>query len=197
MAIQFVPQTSSTTPDNVYTDPRYTSYAGKYFNMPNCVRYAYGRWWCILGSEPMGLYNLGNAESWFGKVTQFRKEPAGSPDCIPKLGAIICFADGPYSGLGHVAVVERIDSNGICHFSESNYRGAYFWYGVHKGNASNNYGFHYAYRFQGFIYLPTDYDPPGPGPGPGPDPDPPPYRPSQGNMFDSDFFLKYTKRRPF
>lgn len=188
MATQFIPRTNS---NGMVGNPCWYSSNPYYLNgygLPNCTCYAWGRWMEILGQAPTTLApSNGNAETWWGNTTQLAK---GS---TPRLGAVICFADGPYSGLGHVAVVERIDSNGICHFSESNYGGAYFWYDVHKGNASNNYGFHYAYRFQGFIYLPTDYDPPGPGP----DPDPPPYRPSQGNMFDSDFFLKYTKRRPF
>ena len=66
------------------------------------------------------------------------------------LGAVVCYADGDYSGDGHVAIVEQIfDDYAIV--SNSGYN-AYFWQLDHialngrfpRGN----------YRFQGFIYNP-------------------------------------------
>lgn len=193
----YVPQLTAYSPDNVYTDYRYTSPQGGYYNMPNCVRYAYGRWWCILGYQPTGLGYLGNAENWFANCTAFAKIPATDPNCVPKLGAIVCFADGPFSGLGHVAVVEKIYSNGSILTSESGYH-AYMFKCEKVGNRSTNWGYHSAYKFQGFIYLPEDFDPPDPGPDPPPDPDPDPHPQPPYNPFGFNKPLWfYCKRRPF
>lgn len=193
----YVPQLTPYSPDNVYRDYRYTSSAGGYVNMPNCCRYAYGRWWCILGTQPFGISGLGNAETWFANCTAFTKIPASDPNCIPKLGAIVCFADGPYSGWGHVAIVEKIYSNGSILTSESGLNA--YWFKCEKvGNRSTNWGYDPAYKFQGFIYLPEDYDPPDPGPDPPPDPDPDPYPPPPYNPFGFDKKLWcYCKRKPF
>lgn len=136
----------------------YSSALNPYYpanGLPNCTCYAYGRWAEILGRKPEGL-SLYNAENWYATTVGFDK---GS---VPKLGAIICFADGPYSGLGHVAVVEQIDTDGTVTFSNSAYNGQYFY--LRSGKASNNYGYESAYRLQGFIYLPDDYDPHPPQP---------------------------------
>ena len=193
----YVPQLTAYSPDNVYTDYRYTSHQGNYFNMPNCVRYAYGRWWCILGYQPTGLGFLGNAEEWFANCTAFTKVPAGDPNCVPKLGAIACFADGPYTGWGHVAVVEQIFSNGTVKFSEAAYPSGP-WHRLVSGNSSNNWGYSWAYRFQGFIYLPDSYDPPDSGPDPPPDPDPDPHPQPPYNPFGLKKPLWfYCKKRPF
>lgn len=142
--------------------------------LPNCTCYCYGRWAEILNRKPEGL-SLYNAEEWYATTTGFLKGP------LPKLGAIICFADGPYSGLGHVAVVEQIDADGTVTFSNSAYNGQYFY--LRSGKAENNYGYEWAYRLQGFIYLPDDYDPHPPQPIP----------PSH---FKKPLWF-YCKRRPF
>ena len=123
--------------------------------LPNCTCYAWGRWAEIMDVVPTGL-GRHNAETWWNETTGFNKGQT------PKLGAIICFADGPYSGLGHVAVVEQIDSDGTVTFSNSAYNGQYFY--LRSGKASNNYGYERAYRLQGFIYLPDEYDPHPPEP---------------------------------
>ena len=192
----YVPQLTAYSPDNTYTSVYYTGTTGGYYAMPNCVRYAYGRWWALLGQQPLGLNQLGNAENWFANARGYSKAAAGTSGCVPKLGAIACFADGPYSGYGHVAVVEQIFSNGTVTFSNSAYHGSQFY--LVQGNANNNWGYHSAYRFQGFIYLPEDFDPPDPGPDPPPDPDPDPHPPQPYNPFG---FKKplwfYCKRRPF
>lgn len=187
----YIPQTTYYYPDNVYTSTYYQASNSTYYALPNCTRYCYGRWWALLGAEPTFMRHLGNAETWWTKA------PASiQRGSTPKLGAIICLANGPYSGWGHVAIVEKIDADGTCHFSESNFKGAYFQYDVRHGNASNNYGYG-EYDFQGFLYFPYDYDPdvdPTPPPDP---PDPPTPAPTPGgNRFTSNFFL-YTKRRPF
>lgn len=165
------PQLSEYSPDNVWTSPFYQGALGGYYAMPNCTRYCYGRWRSLLGYWPSGLANLGDAEQWWGSVTAYAK---GS---TPKLGAIICFRDGPYSGLGHVAVVEKIYDDGCVIFSNSAYRGD-MWY-KKSGTAAHQYhdgghgepGYEAGYVFQGFIYPPVDFDGPGdntPDPGPGP-----------------------------
>ena len=60
----YVPQLTAYSPDNVYTSPYYTGIAGGYAPpMPNCTRYAYGRWWALMGSQPSGLANLGNGHA--------------------------------------------------------------------------------------------------------------------------------------
>lgn len=168
----YVPQLTAYSPDNVYTSPYYTGLAGGYAPaMPNCTRYAYGRWWALMGSQPSGLANLGNGEDWWGNCTAYQKGQTA------KLGAVACFADGPYSGLGHVAIVEKIYSDGKVLFSNSALRGQMFY--LRCGSPANNYhdgghgenGYESAYRFQGFIYFPEDFDPdidPTPDPGPGP-----------------------------
>lgn len=123
--------------------------------LPNCTCYAWGRWAEIMDAVPTGL-GLHNAETWWAETTGYNKGQT------PKLGAIICFADGPYSGLGHVAVVEQIDADGTVTFSNSAYNGQYFY--LRSGKAENNYGYESAYRLQGFIYLPDEYDPHPPQP---------------------------------
>lgn len=123
--------------------------------LPNCTCYAWGRWAEIMDAVPTGL-SLRNAENWYADTTGYNKGQT------PKLGAIICFADGPYSGLGHVAVVEQIDADGTVTFSNSAYNGQYFY--LRSGKAENNYGYESAYRLQGFIYLPDEYDPHPPQP---------------------------------
>lgn len=157
---------------NYWYNSNYNPYYPTY-GLPNCTCYAFGRAYEYLGQRP-GL-PTGDAGTWFN-ASNWNK---GS---TPKLGAIICLAGGPYSGRGHVAVVEKIYSDGTVVFSQSGYTRDpqyidinYFW--TSSGKAANNYGFHSAYIFQGFLYPPTDFDPdvdpdPPPGPGPGPTPEP-------------------------
>lgn len=147
------------------------------YGLPNCTCYAWGRRYEITGKRP--TLSLGNAETWYGYKDGY---PRGNS---PALGAVICFADGPYSGLGHVAVVEKIDSDtGIVTFSNSAYRGSYFY--TVSGTRANNYGYSAGYKFQGFIYLDDEPIPP-------PDPDPP----GGGGGYDSEpmKFMFYLKKR--
>lgn len=167
----FPQQITETTPDSVYTSQYYTGALAGYYAMPNCTRYCYGRWWSLLGYQPQGLQNLGDAETWYQNCTAYQKGQT------PKVGAVICFADGPYSGRGHVAIVEHVFPDGSVLFSNSAYRGAMFY--LRCGTISSNYhtaahgylAYESAYLFQGFIYLPVEFDdiggvyvPPGPNP---------------------------------
>lgn len=166
------------------TNPLYPRYG-----LPNCVCYAWGRTWENSGSPPYGL-PTGNGGTWYTHQDNYQRGPASTP----KLGAILCMSGGPpgTSGLGHVAVVEKIYSDGSVLFSNSGYyRGndpdvwnALYFY-LRCAHPSDNYqtgrhgypGFG-GYNIQGYIYNPIDFDPeidpgpPPPGPGPGPEPGP-------------------------
>lgn len=120
------------------------------YPMPNCTCYAYGRAWEILGEKPTGL-SLSHAKNWYNGSKGFKRGTS------PKLGAIACWSSSSY---GHVAVVEKIYSNGNFTISESSYGGKYF--NTKTGNTRTLYS---GMRFQGFIYL-GDYSlkPEGPIP---------------------------------
>lgn len=180
MAIQFTPRLSSAGMSgspywyNSSYNPFYPTYG-----LPNCTCYAWGRWYEIMGRRPTGL-STGNAENWWHNTTGYERGQ------VPKLGAIICFADGPYSGLGHVAVVEKISAGGQVTFSNSGYNYKYFY--LRTGNASNNYGYERGYRLQGFLYLPDEYEPE-----PSPEPEPEPTPTETGRLP----WIFWAKRRPF
>lgn len=121
------------------------------YGLPNCTCYAFGRFWEI--SDVTKNYSnypalsTGNAEDWYG-YTQDGYERGQEP----KLGAVACWADGPFSGDGHVAIVEEIDPDtGIITCSNSAYGGAYF-YITHL--SPPDYLPAAGYVFQGFIYNP-------------------------------------------
>lgn len=117
--------------------------------IPNCVGYAWGRAYELLGSRPK--LSRGNAEDWFGYADGYPRSQT------PSLGAIICWAKGKvgYSGdgAGHVAVVEEIKSNGDIVTSNSGYNSTRFWtqtFTKASGYAMNGY------TFQGFIHIIND-----------------------------------------
>lgn len=134
------------------------------FGMPNCTAYAFGRAWEIADPNNQGInyppLSTSNAEDWYNHADNW---PRGS---APALGAIACYADGIFSGDGHVCVVEEIDqANNRCLVSESAYNGYYFR-ATHYISYNGDYGYG-GYVFQGFIYNPyagTEPGPPGPGP---------------------------------
>ncbi len=119
------------------------------YGMPNCTCYAWGRFWEI--GDPDRIYehrpelSTLNAEYWYGHSDSYER---GS---TPALGAVLCLADGPYSGDGHVAIVEEIHSDGSITVSESNWGGTFF-------DTPTYYPPDYlkapGYVFQGFIYNP-------------------------------------------
>lgn len=121
------------------------------YGLPNCTCYAWGRFWeCSdidrnFGNRPN--LSTGNAEDWYGHNDGYERGNT------PALGAIACYADGQFSGDGHVCVVEEIDlANNRCLVSESAYNGYYFRASHYIGlDGSYGYG---GYRFQGFIYNP-------------------------------------------
>lgn len=120
------------------------------YGLPNCTCYAWGRFWEISDTEHdySNRPNLstGNAEDWFG-YTGDGYERGNEP----RLGAVICFADGPFSGEGHVAIVEQINDDGSIVTSNSAYGGQYFYTQTLQ---PPNYLPANGYVFQGFIYNP-------------------------------------------
>ena len=128
------------------------------YGLPNCTCYAWGRFYECGGVYPN--LSTGNAEDWYYHGDGYAR---GS---TPALGAVLCLADGPYSGEGHVAVVEEIYSDGTILTSNSAWGGSYFYL---QYLSPPYYLPASGYVFQGFIYNPNA----GGGPGPGPGPDPP------------------------
>ena len=122
------------------------------YGLPNCTCYAYGRAWELLDTardySNQPTLSTGNAEDWYG-YTQDGYDRGQTP----QLGAIACWADGPFSGDGHVAVVEEIDPDtGVITCSNSAYGGEYF-YLTHL--TPPDYLPAAGYVFQGFIYIPV------------------------------------------
>lgn len=149
--IAFVPRlTRAGMLNNPYWYSRNPFYLAGY-GLPNCTCYAFGRWWEIADvNNDYSNYpalSTGNAEDWYG-YTQDGYERGSTP----RLGAVACWADGPFSGDGHVAVVEEIDPDtGVITCSNSAYGGEYF-YITHL--SPPDYLPAAGYVFQGFIYNP-------------------------------------------
>ena len=119
--------------------------------LPNCVGYAWGRWRELLGKKP--ALSRANAEEWWGTKDGYSRGQT------PKVGAVACWRKGKAGvssdGAGHVAIVEKVASDGTVTFSNSNYSGTRFF--LNKMKKPYNLGS--AFAFQGFIYLPVDYEP--------------------------------------
>ncbi len=120
--------------------------------LPNCVGYAWGRWRELLGYKHK--LSTGNAENFYLKEDGYARGQA------PKVGAVICWRKGKAKyaedGCGHVAIVEKVNTDGTILCSESNYGGTRF--NTRTLKASNSYYLGKNYTFQGFIYLPMEFD---------------------------------------
>ena len=118
--------------------------------LPNCVGFAWGRWRSLLGKDPKLSRN--NAESWWGTNDGYKRGQT------PKLGAVMCWRKGVVGveadGAGHVAIVEQINADGSVVTSNSAWNGARFYTKTLKPP----YSLGGSYVFQGFIYLPVEYD---------------------------------------
>lgn len=122
--------------------------------MPNCTAYAWGRFYELmdeLGIEGTPKLQTSNAENWFVDEHTYLK---GS---TPKLGAVIVWSCGGYhipsDGAGHVGIVEEIKSDGSIIVSQSAYRGREFYLTEHNNRYEKS-----GYKFDGFIYLPKEFD---------------------------------------
>lgn len=114
------------------------------YRLPNCTCYAWGRFWESAGSEYRPNLSTGNAEDWWNYNDGYERGQQIA------LGACACYADGDYSGDGHVGIVEQIfDDYAV--ISNSAY-GSYYW---RLDNISLDGRLPWGnYRFQGFIYNP-------------------------------------------
>lgn len=141
----FTPRLNS---DGMYGNPWWYSTGNIYYasgnGMPNCTAYAYGRYAEIRGD----FANLpgGNAGTWWGTVDRSVFQTGSTP----QLGAVICWdsASGT-GGLGHVGIVEVIESDGTLKVSDS-WAGQYFY--VRTVRPPNYDPYISDYVFQGFIY---------------------------------------------
>jgi|GEM_PF-227088 len=117
--------------------------------LPNCVGYAWGRFYEITGEKPK--LSKCNAEMWYGNTTDGYERSQ-----TPTLGAIACWSKGTVGneadGAGHVAVVERIEANGDIVTSNSAYGGSRFYTKTYEKRNGYNSG---ALKFQGFILSPV------------------------------------------
>jgi len=147
-----------TAPD--LNDPLYYSNYNKYYEngmgMPNCTAYAYGRCAELMGCYPTRPPVAGDrdAELWWAYT-----QDGLSRGQTPQLGAIACYANGDFSGLGHVCVLERDNGDNTWLVSESALNG-YTFRASHSIAANGDYGYG-NYTFQGFIYVPWQSGPGG------------------------------------
>lgn len=72
----------------------------------------------------------------------------------PRVGAIMCWGGG-INNCGHVAVVERVDSNNQVYTSESDWGGNAF-YNALRNNDNGRWGLASNFYFRGFIYQEPD-----------------------------------------
>ncbi|GHU56599.1 hypothetical protein FACS1894132_14160 [Clostridia bacterium] len=121
--------------------------------LANCVGYAYGRFNEIAGDGSCKYLAPVNAENFI----QYKG------DCevgqLPKAGAVMVWQKGATlnnsDGAGHVAIVERVDSETQVFTSESGWGCANpFWNATRKKGMDGNWGAGNGYKFLGFIYNP-------------------------------------------
>ncbi len=144
-AASFSPRLTSPDSSNpYYYNSDYNVFQRYGYGLPNCTAYAYGRAYEILKSEPKLSWN--GAGQWFGYNKEKGYYKYGS---TPRVGAIACWC---YSGGGHVAVVEKIDSSGNMTLSNSEWGGRTFYLTTAKTSDSNPGGNSW-WTFQGYIYL--------------------------------------------
>ena len=122
--------------------------------LANCVGYACGRFNEIY-NELTGNNNMKypqlccNAEDFWTVAKNLGLKRGQTP----KPGAIMVW-EGYGDAAGHVAIVERVDSESQVYTSESGWASPAFWNGVrYKGDG--NWGAGGGYRFLGFIYNPA------------------------------------------
>lgn len=124
--------------------------------LPNCVGYAWGRFYEITGKRPS--LSKANAENWFGYTTD-----GYARSQTPSVGAVICWRKGKAGvsadGAGHVAIVEEVKSNGDIVTSNSDYGGTRFY--TKTITKASGYSIGSAYTFQGFILPPGVNTPEG------------------------------------
>lgn len=126
----------------------------KYSVLPNCVGYAYGRYLEYHGLTKANLPTC-NAKDWYATA----KKNGFKCSTTPSVGSVICFKGTTY---GHVAFVERIESNGDLYLSESNW-GHEIFRNVTVRKA-NGYNYSNSLKLVGFIANPAAKTEPAPAP---------------------------------
>ena len=140
----YSPRTTAPASNNSYYYSSKNVFYANGYGMPNCTAYAYGRAYELLGSKPSLC--TGNAGKWYSYNAKNNNYSYGKE---PKLGAIACW-DNYDSNKGHVAVVEKINSDGTILISESHYGGTVFDTRTIKKDSSN---YLTSKRFLGYIYV--------------------------------------------
>ena len=124
--------------------------------LPNCVGYAFGRFYEILGSSP--TLSRGDAGTWYSNTYDGYQRST-----TPKVGSVVCWCKpGSY---GHVAIIEKVNSDKSIVISQSAYRAQYydptnskhFWTETvyPPYNIGSISGWLQSYVFQGFIHNPA------------------------------------------
>lgn len=120
--------------------------------LANCVGYACGRFNEIIGSMKYPDFCC-NAENFIEVAQRLGLEISNTPS----VGAIMVWQKGSLSsgdGAGHVAIVERVDSNNQVYTSESAYGGSAF-YNALRTNDNGRWGMNSNYTFRAFIVNPA------------------------------------------
>ena len=133
--------------------------------LSNCVGYAYGRFNEIGGYGSCKYLNPVNAENFIqykGSTLEVGQTPKVGACMVWQKGATLSGSDGA----GHVAIVERVDSDTQVLTSESGWGNSTpFWTKTRK-KGNGNWGTGSDYKFLGFIYNPAVKDEPAPTPAP-------------------------------
>lgn len=126
--------------------------------LSNCVGFANGRFSQIIGKNGIEYQFICNAENFIEKAKSYGLQISS----VPTLGGIMVW-EGKGSLAGHVAIVERIDSNNQIFTSESAYNGSAF-YNKTRYNYNGNWDMGSNYSFRGCIINPSNPTPPTPTP---------------------------------
>lgn len=127
--------------------------------LANCVGYANGRFNEIYNEITRNRSNKYNTLNCNAENFIERARNAGlEVGQTPRAGAIMCWQKGTTlsgsDGAGHVAVVERVNSDGSVYTSESGYGSSAFWNQTRYDN-NGRWGIGSGYTFRGFIYNPA------------------------------------------
>lgn len=127
------------------------------YAMPNCVGYAQGRLLELRGEHRVNWkLPACNAEDWYDTA----RANGMSVGQTPKLGAVAVWRAGNthngVDGAGHVAVVEKIKTNGDIVVSQSAYGGQEFYLSI----LTKSSGYIYAANrpLVGFVYCGVEFD---------------------------------------
>ena len=122
--------------------------------LSNCVGYACGRFNEIIGKMKYPYLNC-NAENFIERAKNYYNLEVVD---YPVLGGIMVWKKGSTlsgtDGAGHVAIVERIDSDNQIYTSESGYGSSAFWNTL-RNNKNGRWGMSKGYTFIGCIINPS------------------------------------------